>query len=233
MKTICSSARKRRKESYFTLIELLITIAIIAILAGMLLPALNAAREKGRSITCLSNMKQFGLAALEYTQDYNGYVINLGSTTTVGTICVWYNSMGPYLAKQKTPTQFDWKSYCCPNKVTVSEAISDNYGIISGVNVYSGSSIKTFKIEKMKQPSRHFHFMDAMAYLLNYGNSSYAGWQQYGETGVSGHFNSPAFRHRERLNMLYFDGHTSNLGHTQVHGSNPVKEQWYFDESLR
>ena len=50
--------RKRTKK--FTLIELLITIAILAILAGVLLPALNSAREKGRDISCFSNLKQIG-----------------------------------------------------------------------------------------------------------------------------------------------------------------------------
>lgn len=81
----------RKGQRKFTLIELLIVIAIIAILASMLLPALNQAREKAKSTTCINNQKQCASANLVYANDLNDLILfrssNNGSHDSWGAFC--------------------------------------------------------------------------------------------------------------------------------------------------
>lgn len=72
---------KRKVRSAFTLIELLVVIAIIALLIGVLLPSLGKARESGRQVKCLINMKQIGHAAILYSYDYKGVIWPARSST--------------------------------------------------------------------------------------------------------------------------------------------------------
>ena len=87
----------RRKTASFTLIELLIVVAIIAILAGMLLPALNKARETARKIPCINNLKAFSSAFAMYFADNNDNIVPGQSTRNKA----WSSYVYPYVTNKK------------------------------------------------------------------------------------------------------------------------------------
>jgi len=66
-----------RENSPFTLVELLVVIAIIAILAALLLPSLQSAKDKAKTISCCNNLRQIGLCPSMYDSDFNGYIFPL------------------------------------------------------------------------------------------------------------------------------------------------------------
>ena len=233
---------------FFTLIELLVVIAIIAILAAMLMPALQQARERGKTITCQNNLKTYGNAIAFYADSYDGWGLPQ-RTFYSGSLTIFLRSK-EWLCKVMSNASADkWNRgdsfNGCPNRTRDprpdSTAQKDADISIASTNDRRGLSYahcsavlgaicdnpmsddrKTTRQRKLsvfRKPSAYYGFLDSDTYQVQSSQITYTRASSKQLDGLS-------FRHSNSMNGVHLDGHVSNTvysaAYRELNNANPM-----------
>lgn len=209
---------ENRKLKAFTLIELLMVIAIISLLASILLPSLNRAKELARRVVCASNMKSCGLATTLYAKDSGGKI--LVYTWDGKEEIVWHEAltMSYYLDKDT-----DAKALLCPSHAP--KVYGSKYDTLGGrrhndTPKYCRIYLRTLgtnhnwgylNSHRVKDTSNYFHLADAVFKPghSHYPNQCYCFAFDSRTTGIH-------MRHSGMTNLWFVDGHVKACGEDEL-----------------
>ncbi|MBT3381761.1 MAG: type II secretion system protein [Lentisphaerae bacterium] len=218
----------RRRTRYWTLIELLVTIGIIAMLAAFLLPALKRSRDSARMMKCRNHLKNIITANFLYMDDYDE-VWAQGNNGT-GTYC-WFaeeNSLGSYLGAVRTANDTNSAQIMrCPSAPTpwysfTRAGAKSRWYVAYGYNNHIGSNNRrtAVKVNEVKHPDKTIVFCDALVSWFSkypgefddrntsqYDPAGNFANRYYRDTVFERHGGEPSLRHFKGANIAFADGH--------------------------
>jgi prepilin-type processing-associated H-X9-DG protein/prepilin-type N-terminal cleavage/methylation domain-containing protein len=196
----------RRRD--FTLLEILVVLAIIALLAALILPTLSRVRESGRAISCTSNLKQIGLALMQYAEDYNGYHPVAGATIAWDAIDPathnhgWMQQIQAYLKDQQV--------LHCPS----DGASKYSYFLSARVAYLEAGEFAATNTKRIQYPTAFVVAGDTFSYSGGF-DATDADKDDYSQNCVGGEaFGTPWVewrRHNGGQNIAFADGHVKRF----------------------
>ena len=207
----------------FTLVELLVVLAVAAVLAGLSLPVLSGVRENGRVVQCVGNLRQiFGGLSL-YAQDHNNHLPQryYGPDAT-GQKIGYCEVILPYLDPGRTPANSDLakKLFVCPSQTAKNYPADPGYGMN---HFYDNANLSA------ASPATQTILLAESAGLTGDGNRNA---DRDNTPGTTGKLDDT--RHHGSANYAFFDGHVERLAYRQTRQLLPgsTSDQWGTDAGL-
>lgn len=215
--------RLKTTLNYFTLVELVVVIAIITVLISLLMPALKKATEQGENLLCLNNLKTLFIADDYYAEDNNDHYVVIKPEE--GSYNYWFlnKTYMSYLDVKELRNNFE---YACPSYQSPSY-----FGFSYALNwtndkFYWGSfSGQTILRNRVSNTSSKIKMIESTDWHAYFSQADPQKWFNYGETRS----NTVAYRHFEGCNMSFLDGHVEHRKSEDVYFDGDVekiKELW-------
>ena len=224
------------RKGIFTLIELLIVIAIIAILASLLLPALNRAKESAGGILCSSNLRSIGTGIYSYSPDYQDWFVPVlqGTNSSAPRNEGWFVKLENYGIKYSRALRTDKGIFRCPSDrypLTTDTSRIKGYAYVQyGVNYvlhgYPGTA-KNHKTSSVVRASQAMIAGDAFGYpnyfLSNKTTLAFRHGRSESRDALTA-YSVSAIETGSKANLVYADGHVESMGYSKFFAQ---KAQFY------
>lgn len=229
MRSVAGSAEPRcrrtlRRRPGFTLVELLVTIAVIAVLVGLLLPALNKARATAKSASCFNNLKQIGVLIAMYRNDHNHVVKNGKVVGSPSDDFAWwvvlaktgYTRLPGWYSPGTGRGYYTFGIFNDPACPVPNSQSRGSYGLVHATLLFdaSGNDVGATWTTNCKNPSRKVIVSEITGQSYGVLVNKYSKWSCTAtgwEDMDSAHAKSFIPAHLGKSQILYWDGHTRRV----------------------